>query len=264
MRREWVLAVSFVCLIASPPCRSQTVQHHDVEVIDAQPYRSPDEKVPDLKSVIRGLVDQTNAFREREKQPRLTVNPKLAATAQEFADYMAATNRYGHTADGDNPGGRANKHEYDFSLISENIAYAFNSTGFTVETLDKQFMEAWEHSPGHRKNMLDPDVSETGMAVARSEKTGYYYAVQMFARPKSKNIQVEIANKTETTILYRLADQKFELPPLYTRRHEQGRPTELTVELPAKEKPQTKTFKVDGKMRFRVVDEGGTLRIKQE
>jgi uncharacterized protein YkwD len=264
MHRQLILAVSFVCLFASAPCRSQTVQNHDVEVIDAQPYRSPDEKVPDLKSVARGLVDQTNAFREDEKRPRVAVNPKLAAAARDFADYMAKTNRYGHTADGNNPGDRANKHEYEFSLISENIAYAFNSAGFTVETLDKQFMEGWKHSPGHRENMLDPDVTETGMAVARSEKTGYYYAVQLFARPESKNVRVEIANKSETTISYRLAGREFELPPLYSRHHEQGRPADLIVELPPKEKPRTKTFKVDGKSRFVVVDDGGTLRIKQE
>lgn len=264
MRRELIPAASLVYLLASTPCYSQTVQNHDVEVVDAQPYRSPDEKVPDLKEAARGLVDRTNAIREREKRPRAAVNPKLAATARDFADYMAKTNRFGHTADGDSPGGRANRHEYEFGLISENIAYAFNSEGFTAEALDKQLMEEWTHSPGHRENMLDPDLTETGMAVARSEKTGYYYAVQLFARPESRNVLVEIANKSETTISYRLAGREFELPPLYSRRHEQGRPTDLTVELPPKEKPRTHTFKVDGKSRFVVVDDGGTLRIKQE
>lgn len=264
MRRDLILAMSFFCLSAWAPCRSQTVQSHDVEVIEAQHYRSPDEKVPDLKAVVRGLFDQTNAFREHEKRPRVAVNLKLAATARDFADYMARTNRYGHTADGDSPGDRANKHEYGFGLISENIAYAFNSAGFTAEALDTQLMEGWKHSPGHRENMLDPDATEAGMAVARSEKTGYYYAVQVFARPEAQNVRVEIANKSETTISYRLAGREFELPPLYSRRHEQGRPTDLTVELPPKEKPRTKTFRVDGKSRFVVIDDRGTLRIKQE
>ncbi len=35
-----------------------------------------------------------------------------------------------------------------------------------------------------RKNMLAPEVTETGVAVARSGKTGRYYAVQMFGRPR--------------------------------------------------------------------------------
>jgi len=264
MCRDLIPAVSLVCLFASASCRSQTVQNPAVEVMDAQPYRSPDENVPDLEAAARGLVDQTNAFREHEKRPRVAVNPKLAATPRDFAGYMAATNRYGHTADGDSPGNRANRHDYAFGLISENIAYAFNSAGFTAESLDKQLMEEWKHSPGHRENMLDPDATETGMAVARSEKTGYYYAVQLFARPESKNVQVEIANKSETTISYRLAGRQFELPPLYSRRHEQGRPVDLTVELPPKEKPRTHSFKVNGTLRLVVVDDGVTLRIKQE
>lgn len=37
-------------------------------------------------------------------------NPKLTQTAQYFANYMARTNKYGHTADGSRPGERARKH----------------------------------------------------------------------------------------------------------------------------------------------------------
>jgi uncharacterized protein YkwD len=264
MRRDWILSVSSACLLAWSPCSSQTVESPDVEVIDARPERSPDEKVPDLKAVARGLVDRTNAFRAEEKRPRLTVNPKLADTARDFAAYMAETDRYGHTADGGNPGVRANKHAYEYGLISENIAYAFNTDGFTARELAVRYMEGWEHSPGHRENMLDPDATETGMAVARSEKSGYYYAVQMFARPRSRGIQVELVNRSDATIVYRLGDRAFELPPHYSQTHEQGRPAELAVELPSKEKPLTKTFKVEGKARFVILEEMGTPRIVKE
>ena len=46
--------------------------------------------------------------------------------------------------------------------------------------------------------MLDADATETGISVARSEHTGYYYAVQMFGRPKSDAIEFQISNRSST------------------------------------------------------------------
>jgi len=77
-----------------------------------------------------------------------------------------------------------------------------------------KFFEGWKHSPGHRKNMLDPDVTETGVAVAQSEDTHYFYAVQIFGRPKSMSIAFQLTNESDKTIQYEIAGQTFSLPPL--------------------------------------------------
>ena len=111
----------------------------------------------------------------------------------------------GWLADGSRPADRAARHGYEFCVIAENIAYAYNSEGYTTEELGATFVEGWKHSPGHRRNMLDPDVSQTGVAVARSEKTGYYYAVQMFGRPRSQAIEFQVSNRTEAEVAYRHA-----------------------------------------------------------
>lgn len=267
MRSVWLAAALIAWQLAAPPCFCfrQEVQEPEVEIVDARPYRAPDEKVPDLAATTRALVERTNAFREHEKRSRLAINPKLAETARDFADYMARTGRYGHAADGADPGGRAVGHAYKFGLISENIAYAFNSAGFSAESLSGRLIGEWGNSPGHRRNMLDPDVTETGTAVARSDKTGHYFAVQLFARPESLNIRVEIANRSDTAVAYRLGDQKFDLPPRSTRIHEQGRPAELIVELPTRGEPLIRSFKIDGESRFVIVDGGGgTPRIQAE
>jgi hypothetical protein len=50
-------------------------------------------------------------------------NEQLEATAQDFADYMARTDRYGHSADGRQARERTKAHDYSFCLIAENIAY---------------------------------------------------------------------------------------------------------------------------------------------
>src|SRR4051794_24938878 len=154
MRGYSVLALVVAGLLAPATGDSQSVQHDNVEVIDSPPYRSPGEKTPYLGAVNRFLVDKTNDFREEEGRPRVAVNPKLTETARAFADYMARTGRYGHTADGSRPADRAARHGYEFCVIAENIAYAFDSDGYTTVELGTTFVEGWKHSPGHRRNML--------------------------------------------------------------------------------------------------------------
>jgi uncharacterized protein YkwD len=250
-------------LLAPAASYPQSVRHDDVEVIDSPPSISRDEKKPDLEAVARDIVDKTNAFREHEGRPRVAVNARLSETARDFADYMARTGRYGHTADGNQPADRAARHRYDYCVIAENIAYAFNSDGFTTEELGKNFVEGWENSPGHRRNMLDPDVTDTGVAVARSEKTGYYFAVQMFGRPKSLALRFKLVNESTAPVTYRIADQTFSLPPRYIRTHERCRPAEVTFELPSGGKTLTQTIKAEDEGQYVIVDQGGSLRVKR-
>ena len=93
----------------------------------------------------------------------------LAKTARYFADYMARTDNYGHTADGRQPSARATEHGYDYCVVAENIAYQFSSTSFETGELVDGFVEGWKQSPGHRKNILDDTVIDTGVAVAYSD-----------------------------------------------------------------------------------------------
>jgi uncharacterized protein YkwD len=264
MSRYAVPVLIATSLLTAGRALAQSAQHEDIEVIDAPPFRSADEKKPDLGAVTRYVVETTNAFRKKEGRAPVAVNPKLAETARDFAAYMAKTGRYGHTADGSRAADRAVKHGYDYCIVLENIAYAFDSSGFTSEELGKRLVEGWEMSPGHRRNMLDPDVTETGVAVARSEKTGYYFAVQMFGRPKSLAIEFKVENRSAKTASYKIGDRDFTLPPRYVRTHEQCRPTEVTFELPAGGKTAPESLKAEHGGRFVIVDAGDGLRVNKE
>ena len=187
---------------------------------------------PDMEKARDQIFVSTNAFRKKEKQGKLKVNADLSKAAQSFAEFMADTGKYGHTADGDEPWDRVAKAGYEYCVVLENIAYEFNSDGFTTEDLSKTFVEAWEKSPPHRKNMLDPDVSEIGVGVARSSKTGRFYAVQDYGRPKSATITFKIANKTKDEIKYVVNDKDFTLAPGYTETHESCRPAEVKFQWP--------------------------------
>jgi len=77
-------------------------------------------------------------------------------------------------------------HGYDDCLVAETIANQVRSTGFTADDLVKTFVSGWKNSPERRKNMLDPDVTDIGVAVARRSDSPTYLAVQMFGRSRKR------------------------------------------------------------------------------
>jgi hypothetical protein len=87
--------------------------------------------------------------------------------------------------------------------------------------------------------MVDPNVTETGVGVARSERSDQYYLVQLFGRPRSESIRFRIANDSGTGVSYRLGDQRFELPPRYRRTHTQCRPAQLALQWPGRRGTET-------------------------
>jgi hypothetical protein len=103
------------------------------------------------------------------------------------------------------------------------------STGFETKELASKFFEGWKKSPPHRKNMLQPHVTETGVAIGHAPGSDRYFAVQLFARPQSDAIQFEVTNRTDETIQYTVGEargeeaevdrQKLELPPQATMFH---------------------------------------------
>jgi uncharacterized protein YkwD len=233
-----------------------------VQIIQAPPD-APKPPAPDLGAVTQKVIDATNRFRRDEKRAAVAANANLTEAAKYFADYMARTARYGHTADGARPTERAAKHGYESCLVAENIAYAYNSKPFTADDLAKQFVEGWKNSPGHRKNMLDPDVTETGVAVARSEQSGYFFAVQMFGRPKSAEIEFRIANRSDTAVKYTIEGQSFDLPPRLIRTHQHCRPPEVVFPELGGEAGKTagRTLHPKGGERFAVVSDGGGVKV---
>jgi uncharacterized protein YkwD len=224
LRRTWIC---LLILLVPSAVHAQLAEDHETEVVTVKAKGEIVNDKLDLKEVANLIIARTNNFRGEEKRKSVTVSEPLMATAHYFANYMARTNRYGHLADGNKPNERAKSHGYEYCIISENIAYEYSSIGFQRDDLAKSLTEGWKHSPGHRKNMLDADVTETAVAVAWSSETGHYYAVQMFGRPKSQAIEFQIANETETAIEYKIGNRTFPLPPRLIRTHQVCRPADV-------------------------------------
>jgi uncharacterized protein YkwD len=224
-------------LLSASTARGQSVEHRDFDTLHIEAGGVHQEGV-DRAAAVEQIVEKSNRFRREHDRATVTVENELAATAQEFAEYMARTDRYGHQADGRTPAERVLAHEYEFCLVAENIAMRYNSAGYETDALADGLVKGWIDSPEHRKNMLDPDVIEIGVGLAMSEKSGRYYAVQMFGRPKSAVIEVAISNRTRIEVEYQLGEQEFSLPAQVMRTHGRCRPPRLTLQFPEQE-PQT-------------------------
>lgn len=214
--------------------RAQSVEEFDVVLpeVDGERPANRATSPANVSKVADSIIEQTNNFRAEHERRALLPDQKLKETAQYFADFMARTRKYGHEADDQKPSERADQYGYEYCIVLENIAYAYRSTGFGEEELTRKFVTGWKNSEGHRKNMLDPDTYETGVAVSRNEK-GEYYAVQMFGRPQKKAIKFAISNMSGETLEYAIqrenGQSKFKLPARATRTHTQCRPSHLDL-----------------------------------
>src|SRR5688572_23814457 len=108
MPRRILPALLLVSCFLAPKAPAQTTEGQQGEVI-VNTVRGP---IPpdanlDRAKVADLVVRRTNEFRKAEGRSPVTVEKKLTEAAQGFADYMAKTDRYGHTADGTRPADRA-------------------------------------------------------------------------------------------------------------------------------------------------------------
>ena len=230
---------ALVLLLLVTTARAQRGEELDLDTLPSGP--AGEAPVPDLDQVEQQIVAQTNEFRKREGLQPLTTNETLKETAQDFAEFMARTNKYGHYANGQTPAQRASEHNYEYCVVLENIAYRYSSQGFSADELASGFFTGWKNSKGHRENMLDPAVTETAVAVAHSEESGNFLAVQLFGRPQSAAIEFQIANMTDETLQYTVTAQQprdsasnqsetgnpFELPPRAIMTHQRCRPSQI-------------------------------------
>jgi hypothetical protein len=75
-------------------------------------------------------------------------------------------------------------------------------------------MAGWESSPGHRADLLNPQVTETGVGVAVAPgPPPRYYAVQDFGLPNSARISLSVQNKSDATVGYEFGGARRQVKP---------------------------------------------------
>lgn len=190
---------------------------------------SPAIAAVDTAQAASSAMAGTNAFRKSQGLEPVQADRALETAAQRFARYMAKTGKYGHGADGRRPPERAKAAGYEYCIVSENIAYQYRSSGFpSAAALGEALVEGWKHSPEHRKNMLEPAVTQTGVGIAQGQD-GRYFAVQMFGRPKRAAISFSLRNRSGDRVEYRVGDRSHALEPRMVRKHTICRAAELEI-----------------------------------
>jgi len=113
-----------------------------------------------------------NQARAQAGVGRLDWDPALADAALQHCQRMAAEGPISHQYNGEpDLSTRTAQAGAHYSVIEENVAM-----GPSADTIH----EEWMHSPGHRANLLSPDVDRVGIAVVAAH--GSLYAVADYSR----------------------------------------------------------------------------------
>jgi len=127
---------------------------------------------PDQRAAAEQIFALANEARAQAHVGRLEWDPALAQAALQHCRRMAQegqiAHRYGGEAD---VSGRAAQAGAHFSVIEENVA-----VGPSADTIHQE----WMNSPGHRSNLLSPDVDHVGIAVVAARSV--LYAVADYSR----------------------------------------------------------------------------------
>jgi uncharacterized protein YkwD len=155
----------------------------------------------------KNIIKLVNGARTGEGLKPLEENSKLSAAASAKAEDMLKNDYFSHNSpDGKTPWYWIEKSGYDYKYAGENLAMNF------ISAEDEQ--KAWMKSPTHRKNILNDNYQEIGVAVAEGKIDGKTttVAVQIFgSRPDFVASSKRIGAETEAVVL---GDEESNLVPV--------------------------------------------------
>src|SRR5437868_1495324 len=117
------------------------------------------------------LLAIINNYRAMNGRGSLSFSTKLNTAAQWLSDDMARNNYLNHTDSlGRDFGTRLNAFGYTYNTYKgENIAAGTNyNIGMNV-------FNGWRNSPGHNRNMLDPNFKAIGIGISYNPNSNYRY-----------------------------------------------------------------------------------------
>lgn len=139
------------------------------------------------------VIKLVNNARKSANVAVLKKNDILQKAAEEKAQDMIDNNYFAHISpQGKSPWSWINKNNYDYRYAGENLAINFTSAE------DEQ--KAWMDSTTHKKNILNENYDETGVAVKQGVIDGQkaIVVVQMFGKQMQENIATK--NVSESSI----------------------------------------------------------------
>lgn len=160
------------------------------------------------------VLNKVNELRSSLGLQPVTRYQELDAVAQDWSEQQAAANNMSHRPD------FTSAYPAGWTTGSENVAWrtAGGDTGALI-------FDQWLNSPGHYKNMTDPNVNSIGIGFAQTSD-GRWYATQNFAAYNVSNST--LTPSTTTTTNTTTTTTKSNTPPSTT----DTPPTDTTVPSP--------------------------------
>jgi len=146
---------------ATPPPPPRPAVESPTATPAPPPPPAPTPTGPDQVAVAVIFAD-TNAVRAQYGLPLLTLNPNLAATAQKYAELLAASGWFAHDGpDGSTLVTRAESSGYlAWTMLAENLYKG--ATGDPPASI----VPVWVNSPGHLANIVSGQLTELGVGCA--------------------------------------------------------------------------------------------------
>ena len=149
------------------------------------------------------VLNKVNELRSGLGLQPVTRYQELDAVAQDWSEQQAAANNMSHRPD------FTSVYPKGWTTGSENVAWrtAGGDTGALI-------FDQWLNSPGHYKNMTDPNVNSIGIGFAQTSD-GKWYATQNFAAYNVSNTTLT-QTTTSTTNTTTTTTTKSNTPPSTT------------------------------------------------
>ena len=144
------------------------------------------------------VLNKVNELRSSMGLQPVTRYQELDAVAQDWSEQQAAANNMSHRPD------FTSVYPQGWTTGSENVAWR-TSGGDTGALI----FEQWRNSPGHYKNMTDPNVNSIGIGFAPTSD-GKWYATQNFA---AYNVSNSTLTPSTTTTTNTTTTTKSNTPP---------------------------------------------------
>ena len=123
-----------------------------------------------------------NEFRKENGRSKLEWDDEIFKVTAPHTKMMLSKGKLSH----DGYDGREKQLEKSYFVYqsAENVAYYMTGNDQLEHEVAKKLIEQWKKSPGHRKNMLLPDINHVGISIMKTIKTGnnYFYGTQFFVK----------------------------------------------------------------------------------
>jgi uncharacterized protein YkwD len=174
MRR--IIVIAIVSLAATPavaelriPCLWNPFGGCSFEFVSPEYAKKPVQPL-DPEAALAAI----NAYRTANGRNPLVLDERLSRAAAMQSETQAGRSWIGHSGTGGStPKARAANAGFHAKIASENVASGQKSFG--------DVLRYWEQSAGHRENLLRPNVTAIGVAMAKNQNGRAYWTLVLGA-----------------------------------------------------------------------------------